>query len=60
MHSRTFSRRSKLTTSSEAVCHETFEEDGVEVSASKVNRGGVPSGTRADNDLARADMSALS
>ena len=48
---RTFSCRGELTTGGEAVCHETLEEDGVEVSASKVDGGGVAGGSRADNDL---------
>lgn len=49
---RTFSGGGELTTSREAICHETLEEDGVEVSASKIDSSSVPGGTRADNDLA--------
>ena len=41
----------KLTTSSEAIGHESFEQDWVEICASKVDRGGVSSWTRADDDL---------
>lgn len=48
---RTFSCRGKLTTSCKTICHETLEEDRVEIGASKVDSGCVPSRTRTNNDL---------
>ena len=50
----TFSCRGELATSRKTVCHETFEEDGVEVGASEVDSSRVPSGTRTDDDLSMA------
>ena len=43
----------QLTTCSETVGHETFEENRLEVGPSQVDCGGVPCRSRTDDDLGR-------
>ena len=52
---RTVGSCGQLTTSSEPVGHETFEENGLEIGPGQVDGGGVPCRSRADDDLKGKD-----